>query len=61
MLDKEEDIKRNLNVEFEKKIKKTEEDFNKIINSISSSLEKSENRASELKKELEFNKDSLKK
>jgi len=61
MLDKEEDIKRNLNNDFEKKIKKTEDDFNKIINSISSSLEKSENRATELKKELEFNKDSLKK
>lgn len=61
MLDKEEDIKRNLKVEFEKKLKKTEDDFNTIINSINSSLEKSDNRATELKKELDFNKETLKK
>lgn len=61
MLDKEEDIKRNLKVEFEKKLKKTEDDFNTIINSITSSLEKSDNRATELKKELDFNKETLKK
>jgi len=58
--EKEEEVRKRINNEWNSRMQKSEDEFNKIIMSLSIALDNSESRVQEQRKELENSKEHVK-